>query len=767
MVNCARGDCELGGGSPVTLASADTSRPKVLVSYSRADKVFADELVDALEYSGFEVTIDRQSIMEGEDWKLRLGELIADADTVVFLLSSDSAESPICAWEVTEAQRMAKRILPVLCRPLAGVSPPAPLSALNYVRFDEPHSFMKGLRALVRALNSNLDWLREHTRLLGRAREWESAGRPQNRLLSGSDIDDARAWALRRPNDAPELTQLHFDFIRMSEHREAEKASAERKRLEEMAVAQTEREHALRAAELAQLEKAKESRRVVKRTVAGLIVAVTFALAASFAGIYAFHKKNEAQERAAEARNRLHGVIEAAHGFAAQTASLARQTGIPAKTVIRLLEQAESALLKLNDEGVDDPLLFDRIGTVWLEFARSYRLLGNRDAWWSRTDETVALMRRQLRVHPADVMLSRGLGIALHEMGETYRDKGDAVTAMRILHEAIEVQNKLTILQPENAQLNRELASTYSTTGSVALLGDDFEDSLANFKDALRIRTRIVELEPENKDALLEMSIAQIGVGVIYHEHDDYATAIEIYGEARKVREFLCDMEPNNPTFRRYLSWALSSEGEALQESGQYEVAIEKQMRALALRQQNLSEDGSNELFKRDVAWAYFSLSEAHRMSNHGDLAEHDMREAIKLFRSLHESNRDDDGKRRNLGWSLRWLARMLTQRAAYSEAKDSVDEARELLESVSDRERTNMQWRYEFAAALSDCGYLHFRMGQTQVAESMYAQSRAVFNEVPNKRLMRAEKRKAGDELQGRIAELENARALINEAKH
>jgi hypothetical protein len=64
---------------------------KVFVSYSRDDLEFADQLVSALEAFDFDLVIDRQGISAGEDWQRRLGALIAEADTVVFLLSPSAA----------------------------------------------------------------------------------------------------------------------------------------------------------------------------------------------------------------------------------------------------------------------------------------------------------------------------------------------------------------------------------------------------------------------------------------------------------------------------------------------------------------------------------------------------------------------------------------------------------------------------------------------------------------------------------------------------
>ena len=57
---------------------------KVFISYSRKDSGdFADELVSGLELVGFAPFLDRHDIAAGEDWEVRLGGLIQEADTVV------------------------------------------------------------------------------------------------------------------------------------------------------------------------------------------------------------------------------------------------------------------------------------------------------------------------------------------------------------------------------------------------------------------------------------------------------------------------------------------------------------------------------------------------------------------------------------------------------------------------------------------------------------------------------------------------------------
>jgi hypothetical protein len=111
-------------GAPGAVHSASASAPtergklRIFISYSRDDLNFADQLETALRFHRYEVALDRHGISGGEDWKRRLGTLIRDAETVIFVLSPSSAQSPICKWEVEEAARLGKRIIPVPCLPV-------------------------------------------------------------------------------------------------------------------------------------------------------------------------------------------------------------------------------------------------------------------------------------------------------------------------------------------------------------------------------------------------------------------------------------------------------------------------------------------------------------------------------------------------------------------------------------------------------------------------------------------------------------------------
>jgi formylglycine-generating enzyme required for sulfatase activity len=212
---------------------------KVFISYSRRDSTaFADELVAGLEVAGFAPFLDRHDIAAGEDWEARLGGLITQSDTVVFVISPEAVKSERCVWEVDRTMELSKRLLPVIFKPVADHDIPENLRRLQFVRFDTAQGFARPLSQLAEALRDDLGWIREHTRLGELARRWDGRERSESLLLRGDDLDAAKAWMAARKAAAPEITEAQRAFIRASEEGETTRLGKERAQLEEIRRAQ-------------------------------------------------------------------------------------------------------------------------------------------------------------------------------------------------------------------------------------------------------------------------------------------------------------------------------------------------------------------------------------------------------------------------------------------------------------------------------------------------------------------------------------------------
>lgn len=277
------------------MVSGSAGRLKVFISYSRRNVTFADQLVVALEDRGFEPVLDRHDIAEGERWEDRLGKLLLSADAIVFVLTAESAASEVCAWEAGEAQRLGKRVLPVLLGPLGGVDVPPVLKSLNYIHFytdpEIPGSgAYEGLRRLERALNTDIEWIRDQTRLSERAAEWRSAHN-EDLLLRGHILHEAHEWLERAPGGAVVPTELR-EYISAS-------ADAQVQRDAEAKAQLVEREQALRQAEAAMTEKRAAERRFRRWSVGSLAAGVVLLAGAIAGGFFAVQERLQAQaERA-------------------------------------------------------------------------------------------------------------------------------------------------------------------------------------------------------------------------------------------------------------------------------------------------------------------------------------------------------------------------------------------------------------------------------------------------------------------------------------
>jgi hypothetical protein len=146
---------------------------KVFISYSRKDSAeFADELLAGLEVAGFAPFLDRHDIVPGEPWEARLGGLIEQSDTVLFVVSPEAVKSPRCTWEVDRTIELSKRLLPVNFKRVPEHDIPEKLRRLQFVSFDTEARFAR-LFQLAEALRVDLDWIREHTRLGELATRWD------------------------------------------------------------------------------------------------------------------------------------------------------------------------------------------------------------------------------------------------------------------------------------------------------------------------------------------------------------------------------------------------------------------------------------------------------------------------------------------------------------------------------------------------------------------------------------------------------------------
>jgi TIR domain len=206
------------GGNADHRDERDRLSNDVFISYSRKDKAFVEVLSAAFRQRGRDPWVDWDDIYKGEDWWQAIQRGIESANTFVFVISPDSVASAVCRDEIEYAAQCHKRFLPILRREEFDQKQiHALVSKHNWLFFRETDNFDAAFEDLLRAIDTDIDHVHAHTRLLVRASEWQRKNNDRSYLLRGSDLQDAEQWMIRGLTQDPKPTELQTQYIQASQ----------------------------------------------------------------------------------------------------------------------------------------------------------------------------------------------------------------------------------------------------------------------------------------------------------------------------------------------------------------------------------------------------------------------------------------------------------------------------------------------------------------------------------------------------------------------
>ena len=226
----------------------------VFISYSRKDKIFVQRLDAALQQQGRTTWVDWEDIPLSAEWWQEIREGIEGADVFVCVLSPAYLTSRVCHDETAYAMQLNKRIIPViranadstaLEQVWAGNNWEAQardnwdqLRKINWLfmrrkadcncLYDDKNQvmnlecdgeacdddpFQTAFPALLATMDADLDYVKEHTRLLTRALEWDTEKRNVSYLLRGDDLTSAETWLATGVSKTPERTDLQAQYV--------------------------------------------------------------------------------------------------------------------------------------------------------------------------------------------------------------------------------------------------------------------------------------------------------------------------------------------------------------------------------------------------------------------------------------------------------------------------------------------------------------------------------------------------------------------------
>jgi hypothetical protein len=574
-------------------ASGQPAKAKVFISYSRKDMAFADRLELALKARGFSPAIDRSEIYAFEEWWKRIEALITQADTVVFVLSPDSVASEVALKEVSFAASLNKRFAPIVCRRVDSKAVPQALAKLNFIFFDDEARFEENADRLAQALDTDIDWIRQHTEIGQEARQWSLANRPNGLLLRSPALEGAERWIAARPEGAPTPTEETQAFVR----------------------------HSRRAAT--------RRRNVLTASLAGGLI-----LALGLAGL-AYWQFRTAQSNFQTAQSNFGIARETADNMIDSTAQGLRNIqGINVTTIDIVLGAIDKSIDKLTESHRDNPLIDLSRASVAFEFAKTYQAAGNRPAALKKATESLLIRGRitkydQRELLPRAFEASSGdrrweLSRSLELIGDLKREEAKEhgiegekkrlrQEAFRWFSEALAVRRRLAQTSPDKDDWVIGTSHSFVRLGDLNIEEGKIEIAQDYYEQSLHNAALFFSRRPNSTTLQRELSwnfnkVGDIKLRVAKHETRDEDSfrklsqaALGDFNNSLCIRRELASSEPRNVLFKRDVSYTLMRIGDARWMRAEHLAAEAAYFEALTISRELLDNDPRDARYVDDV----------------------------------------------------------------------------------------------------------------------------------------------------------------------
>ena len=424
------------------------------ISYSRKDKDFIRVLADRLDKHEITYWVDWEGIPLAADWWNEIQIGIDNADSFIFVISEDSVTSKVCRQEIDHAVESHKRIIPVLWREIKDKEVfeqmhPS-ISSHNWIFMDEGKDLDESTTALVNTLQADPDHIKEHTRLLVRAKEWALDERPTGKLLVGEEVTSAENWLATAANKDPNPTSMHHEYVLASRAR-------------------------MRAIQ----------RRLLTGVSVALVVSVFLTIAAVFFYFQAVEAQRQAEIAQAEAERNAEEALSLALSASSQLALLANNEidlAVALAVAANSLEEAPTQVERILADAVYSPgtrfLLDDATGdinSVAFSPDGSRMLTASNDSDIRIYDTRTAELLIDLETlgHPLDVATFShdGTQVVMGDCAEVEEtDSGEVCVSGEVILYDVESGE---ILQTFNGHTNDVIAVAFSPDDSLLMSGSD------------------------------------------------------------------------------------------------------------------------------------------------------------------------------------------------------------------------------------------------------------------------------------------------------
>jgi WD40 repeat protein len=206
-----------------SLKKLPNGMPQIFFAYGEqtdTDRETMQFLRRQLRRSGYSVWTAEADIQSGQDVQTEILRGIEGADSIVYLLSSQSLASSACQAQVSYAQTLKKRIIPIKLEAIAPENLPTPQQKFPWIDYSSTEETAKqgAIAQLIKTIKEDAAHYEEHRQILVKALRWDRQKRPKSLLLQGQDFTLAEQWlALSQSTQESRATDLQQIYIKVSQ----------------------------------------------------------------------------------------------------------------------------------------------------------------------------------------------------------------------------------------------------------------------------------------------------------------------------------------------------------------------------------------------------------------------------------------------------------------------------------------------------------------------------------------------------------------------
>ncbi len=575
-----------------------TPRPHdVFVSYSRKDKEIVRRLDEALRQRKREAWVDWDDLRPAEEFMQAIYGAIERANAFVFVLTPSSLASEVCGREIAHAVAHNKRLIPLVARDVEVQAVPKSLAALNWIFCRESDDFDAGIDTLISALDTDLGWVRHHTRLLTRALEWKANGNSSSFALRGEDLQFAEMWlAQAGAQKERQPTELQTEYILASR-----KAATRRQRITLGAVS------------------------------FGFIVALVLAIVA----VVARQKAVKEEARAVAGRNRADGVIRFVQNNLPDKLRPIGRLDLMADVAVAV-DQYYDQMRAAEGESADA-----FAGKSWAAINQGYI-----DEQQGRRPDALKKYRTALQLAESARVSDPGSEKALEYeatarlvLGGVLQTAVQPDAAMDENRKARQMFEMLVARDPSNARWQSQLAGCHTVEAIHFLSQKKLDDALAKFRQAAEIQEKLAAKAPKDSERLVQVTHLQKCIAAVFLEKRQFEPALASFRTAQETFRKLTLIDPRNVDWQRNLAMSYKDIGSILQAQGQNDLALAEFQRHAGAIEKIASGDPANATWQREAAEAHLFAGNAFFQLKRFDVALTEFRQGHATMIQLAAAN--------------------------------------------------------------------------------------------------------------------------------